>query len=132
MLVKFATMSKVTKIHQSKQPVRRHFLGEWLEARELTPPALLELLNDPDRANEYGEVDKSQVYRWLKGQLPQPHMQIRLAAVLGFEGDPGKLLRPPEVDWMNDFFQDKSREERARIKMMLEAAFPTQKSGTHD
>ncbi len=123
-MVKFATMTKPTKIHQNKQPIRRHFIAEWLEAKDMTPVELLEALNDPDRSSEYQFIDKSQVYRWLKGQLPQPAMQERIAAALGFEDDPGALLRPPEMDWISDFFKERSLDELQKIRTVLETAFP--------
>lgn len=117
-------MSKLTTIHQNKQPIRRHYLAEWLEEKDMSPTELLELLNDPDRSSEFPFIDKSQVYRWLKGQLPQPTMQLRIAAALGFEGEPEKLLQPPEFGWMKDFFEGRTREEVARIRNTLAAAFP--------
>lgn len=126
-MVEFATMANVSRIHQNKRPVRRHFIAEWLEARGMSPPELLEVLNDPERSMEHTEVDKSQVYRWLKGQMPHPGMQVRIALALGLD-DPGKLLRPPEADWISEFFENRSREELERIRKTLEAAFP--RSGT--
>lgn len=117
-------MAKITKIHQNKQPVRRHYIAEWLEAKGMTPMDLLDALNHPDRPMEFSEIDKSQVYRWIGGQLPQPRTQARIAGVLGFEDDAGKLLQSPDADWMNEFFENRSREELERIKLMLQAAFP--------
>lgn len=131
-MVVFALMSKLTTIHQGKQPIRRHYIAEWLEERRMTATDLLEALNDPDRSSEYPFIDKSQVYRWLKGQLPQPAMQLRIAAALGFEADPGKLLRPPELDWIKEFFDGRSREEMARIRDTLTVAFPRQKTDESD
>jgi len=97
----------------------------------MTPAELLEVLNDPERSSSFTSVDKSQVYRWIKGQMPNPMMQARIAAALGSEDDPSIILRPPEMDWMSDFFRDRSREELERMKTMLEAAFPKdQKTGT--
>lgn len=123
-MVSSATMSKLTTIHQNKQPIRRHYLAEWLEDKDMSPTELLELLNDPERSSEYPYIDKSQVYRWLKGQLPQPAMQMRIAAALGFEGEPERLLQPPEFGWMKDFFEGRTREEVKRIRNTLSAAFP--------
>lgn len=94
----------------------------------MSPTELLDLLNDPERSSEYPFIDKSQVYRWLKGQLPQAPMQQRIAAALGFEGQPEKLLQPPEFGWIKDFFDGRSREEVARIRDTLTVAFP--RSGT--
>ena len=100
-MIDSATMAKVSKIHQSKQPVRRHYLAEWLEARSLKPMDLVELLNDPERSSEFTEIDKTQVYRWLRGQLPHPGTQLRIASVLGFEGEPEKLMQHPSIDWLS-------------------------------
>jgi transcriptional regulator with XRE-family HTH domain len=121
---KICHMAKVTKIHQSKSPVRRHFIAEWMEARGMSASDLVEALNDPDRFSELGYIDKSQVYRWLKGQMPQAAHQARIAAALGHEDDPSIILRAPEADWLARFFEDRSREELERMKTMLEAAFP--------
>lgn len=128
-MVKSATMAKETRIHQNKQPIRRHFIAEWMEEKDISPVELLELLNDPDRSSEYPEIDKSQVYRWLKGQLPQPAMQKRIAAALGFDDDPGALLRPPEMDWISEFFKERSLDELQKIRTVLETAFPRVASG---
>lgn len=123
-------MPNVTKIHQGKQPVRRHFLGEWLEAKHMTVAELLEGLNDSDRFSELGYISKSQVYRWMKGQMPNPSMQKRIALALGFEDDPSKLLSSPEIDWMYDFLRDRSEDELRRIKATLESAFPKSEAGS--
>lgn len=122
-------MAKVAKIHQGKQPVRRHYLAEWLEARQLTPMDLLEKLNDPERPMELNEVDKSQVYRWLKGQMPQPAMQKRIADCLDME-DPGQLLRNPTDDWLARFFDDKTEKQKEAAIQMLKIWFESQKTGT--
>lgn len=122
-------MAKVTKIHQNKQPVRRHFLGEWLEFKGIEPMELVALLNDPERSMEFSEIDKSQVYRWIDGQMPQPRSQLRIAAALGFEEDPGKLMRDPYLDWMSDFFRGRDADELRRIRTTLETAFPRKKAG---
>ena len=108
----------MSRIHKNKQPIRRHFIAEWMEAHGLKPADLIEQLN----------VDKSQVYRWLKGQLPQPDMQERIAAL--FKVAPEALLRHPDDDWLSRFFQDRSAEDRARIKQAMELAWPLEKSGS--
>lgn len=89
---------------------------------------LLSALNDPDRSMDYPLIDKSQVYRWLKGQLPHGDMQFRIAAALSLE-DPRDLFRDPNEDWFAKFFAHRSEEELKRIRLMLEAAFPMKKSG---
>lgn len=119
-------MPNVSKIHQDKQPIRRHFLAEWLEKREMSAMDLLNALNDPERSMDFNAIDKSQVYRWLKGQLPHPQMQLRIVEALGLD-DAGDLLRSPEDDWFNQFFKDRTEDEIERMKQMLEAAFPVKK-----
>lgn len=97
----------------------------------MKPMDLVELLNDPDRSSDLTEIDKTQVYRWLRGQMPQPAMQVRIAAALGFEDEPERLLQSPHIDWVTRFFESRSIDELERMKTMLEAAFPrTHKSGT--
>lgn len=123
-------MSNVRRIHQRKQPVRRHYLGEWLEALNMTPTDLLNALNDPDRSMEFTEIDKSQVYRWLKGQLPQPAQQLRIAEALHMES-PETLLRHPDDDWFRAFIEGRSSEEVDKMKQMLAIAFPPKRSGTN-
>jgi hypothetical protein len=89
----------------------------------MSVPDLLALLNDDERSMELPRVDKSQVYRWLKGQMPQAAMQARIAAALEME-DAASLLRHPDDDWFAEFFSGRSRDEIHRMKLMLEAAFP--------
>lgn len=94
---------------------------------------LLELLNDSGE----DQIDKSQVYRWLKGNLPHAPTQIRIAAALNLNDpdtgapDPEALLRHPDQDWIARRLKGKSREEIERIKQMIDLAFPT-KTGTGD
>lgn len=129
-MVEFATMGKITNIHQGKQPVRRHFIAEWLEAKNMTPMDLLDALNDPERSMDLGEVDKSQVYRWLKGQMPQAPMQRRIAGAFGFEDQPDKLLQDPTIDWLSSFFEDKTESQKEKAIQMLKLMFPEGKTGT--
>lgn len=116
-------MVKLTRIHQNKQPIRRHFLPEWLEAKDLDATDLLDLLNDPDRPMDLNEVEKSQVYRWLAGQMPGPAAQKRIMDALG-EDNPEALLRHPTNDWVSKFLDGRSQDEIQRIKDTLETAFP--------
>lgn len=95
----------------------------------MTPPDLVEALNDPDRwGDDYKPIDKSQIYRWLKGQMPQAAQQIKIARALEME-NPADLLRDPLDDWFAKFFNDRSRGEMERVKQMLEIAFPHKKAG---
>jgi len=119
-------MTDVPSIHQGKTPIRRHFIKEWMENQGVSVSDLLALLNDDERSMDLPRVDKSQVYRWQKGQMPQPAMQKRVADALGLE-DEADLLRPPEDDWFVKFFSERSKEELERARAMLEAAFPDKK-----
>lgn len=114
----------LARIHQNKQPIRRHYINEWLEERGMSAVELLDALNDQ---RHLAGVDKSQVYRWLKGQLPQSNMQERIAAV--FQVEPDALLRHPADDWIARKLRGRSKEEVDRLRQMIELAFPS-KTGT--
>ena len=105
-------MSEVTTIHKSKQPRRPHFIPEWAELRNLS---------QADLAREIG-ADKSVVSRWFNGTTPGLDWQKKLAAL--FHCEPEALFRHPDDDWISRFFQNRSQEERERMKALLEAAFP--------
>jgi hypothetical protein len=125
----------VSQIHKGKTPYRRHFINEWLEAREMEPMALLDLLNEADTS--LPPVDKSQVYRWLKGQLPQKHMQERIAGALGIvdvesgEPDPSGIFRDPTLDWFSQKVKDRSEDELKHLRQIVDAAFPS-RTGTRN
>ena len=102
-----------------------------MEAKNLSVMDLVALLNDPDRDMALQEVDKTQVYRWLRGQMPQAPMQARIAAALGFEGETERLLIDPTMDWLTDFFRDKTEEQKEKAIQMLKLMFDTQKDGTN-
>lgn len=114
----FLGMVNISTIHRTKQPRRPHFIPEWAEARGLT---------QADLAREL-DADKSVVSRWFNGTTPGLEWQEKLAAL--FHCEPDAIFRHPDDDWLSKFFRDRSREELERMKTMLEAAFPTQKSGT--
>lgn len=90
-----------------------------MEARGFEPGDLIEQL----------DADRSTVYRWLSGQLPQPHWQEKLAAL--FSVEPEALLRHPDDDWLTRFFSGRDASERERIKQAMELAWPI-KTGTSD
>lgn len=105
-------MPKLPRIHQNKTPIRRHFIAEWAEARNMTRA---------DVAREL-DVDKSQTTRWFQGQLPQPAFQEKLAAL--FEIAPEALLRHPDDDWLSRMFEGRSAKEREHMKRSIETTFP--------
>ncbi len=96
----------------------------------MTAPDLLAVLNDPERSMDLPEIDKSQVYRWMKGQMPQASAQIRIAGALGFEDDPEKLFQDPTMDWLAAFFRDKTEEQKEKAIQMLKLWFSEDKTGT--
>jgi hypothetical protein len=121
---KIRDMKALSRIHQGKQPNRRHFINEWLQARDMDPMDLLNKLNEADTSLPY--VEKSQVYRWLKGQLPQLPMQIRIAGALEIvdietgEPDPDGLMRHPDLDWFARKLQHSDEEDIKRLKAIVE------------
>lgn len=128
-------MKQVSKIHQGKQPNRRHFINEWLAIREMDAMDLLRVLNEADTS--LPAVDKSQVYRWLKGQLPHAPMQARIAGALEIvdietgEPDPKGLFRHPDIDWFSQKVKDRSDDEMKRLRQIVDAAFPS-RTGTRN
>ena len=110
-------MTKVTKIHPSKQPRRPHFIRQWADKRNLS---------QADLAREIG-ADKSLVSRWYDGASPGSDWQEKLAAY--FDCEPDGLFRDPDEDWMARFLKNKSPDDRERAKAILIAAFPD-KDGT--
>lgn len=105
-------MVRVVEIHRGKQPVRIHYIAEWAAKRGHS---------QADIARELG-VDKGTVSKWFSGKLPQEANLLPLAAMLGTE--PDRLFRHPDDDWIANFFQGRSEEERNRMVKTLEAAFP--------
>lgn len=127
-------MPKVSKIHSGKQSFRRHYLGEWMEERGMDPMEFLDAINE-GAGMEVSIIDKSQVYRWLKGQLPQKKTQMRIAAALGLldietnAPDPEMLLAHPAQIWIAGKLKGRSRDEINRVKQAVEAVLPT-RTGT--
>jgi ribosome-binding protein aMBF1 (putative translation factor) len=101
-----------TKNHQPKQPRRPHHIQEWAEARGLNQAELAVSLT----------ADKSLVSRWYKGATPGEKWQERLAKFFGC--DPESLFRRPADAWMTKFMEGRGTDEVARIKTVLENAFP--------
>lgn len=123
----------VSEIHKGKQPNRRHYINEWLTVREMDPMDLLRVLNESDTS--LPAVDKSQVYRWLKGQLPQGPMQKRVAGALEIrdvetnEPDPAGLLRHPDLDWIARRLQQSGPEDIKKLKQIVELTLPARIGG---
>lgn len=119
-------MAKVTRIHRGKSSFRRHYLAEWLSARDMSPMDLHRLLNEPESAETF--IDKKQVYRWVdEGKLPHAPTMARIADALKLDS-PEDLHRHPNEDWIAKFLRDRSEEELDRIRRSLEVTFP--KTGT--
>lgn len=119
-------------IYQNRKTFRRHYLREWLAEREMTAPELVKALNEPDNESY---IDKAQVYRWIKGQLPQHRMQMRIAAALSLtdpesgEPIPELLMRHPAEDWIARKLRGRSEEEIERARQAIELVLPD-KTGT--
>jgi transcriptional regulator with XRE-family HTH domain len=104
-------------IHSPHEPNHRHFIAEWADHRGL---------RQADIITELG-ADKGTVSRWFSGTIPSDQWIVRLAHLLGTTRD--GLFRDPHDDWFVQFFRDRSEEERARARVLLEAAFPMKKAG---
>lgn len=113
---------------------RRHFLAEWLEVRRMDVMDLVRLLNEPEDAPP---LDKSQVYKWLKGQLPRGPNLLRVAAALELldmetgEPNPNLLMTHPAQDWIARKFQNRPISDFERMKAILDNAFPD-RTGTNN
>lgn len=70
------------------------------------------------------DADRSTVYRWLDGQMPQPTWHKRIAALFSVESD--ALLRHPDDIWLSRFFHGRDEKEIQRIKQAMELAWPKQ------
>lgn len=81
-------------------------------------------------------TDKSQVYRWLDGQLPHLPTQIRIAAALKLhdletgEPDPELLLVHPAHTWLARKLKGRDATEVTKLRQMIDIAFPDKKTGT--
>jgi len=95
----------------------------------MEPMDLIRALNDAATMDQ-GEIDKSQVYRWLKGQLPHGPTLMRIAATLDLtdpttgEPNPEMLMAHPAQDWITMKLQGRSRDEVERLKSLIELALP--------
>lgn len=100
-------------IDGSQPEVKSHYIGDWMDHKEITVPDMAEEL----------DVSLSQVYRWLKGQKPHRDTFVRIAALLEAE-PPEALLRHPLDGWATRFFKGRSEEEAKTIIEMMERAWP--------
>lgn len=89
----------------------------------------MDLVNSLNESESHPYLDKTQVYRWLRGVLPHPEMQRRIEGVLNL--DENGLLRHPDQDWLARFFEGRSREETERIKKAMELSWPKKSMGGH-
>lgn len=89
----------------------------------MDPMELVRALNEPEDADP---IDKSQVYKWLKGQLPHGPTLIRIAAALELlnvetgEPDPERLLAHPSQDWIARKVKGLPKEEADSVRQMLD------------
>lgn len=125
---------KPTRIYPGRAPSRRHHLAEWLEERQLDPMEFLNALNE-SASMDQPVIDKSQVYRWLKGQLPHAPTLLRVAAVLDLRDidtmdlNPNLIFRHPDEVWIANQIKGRPEEEVRRLRAMIELALP-RKTGT--
>jgi len=94
-----------------KQPKRPHHLKEWAETRGWA---------QADLARAVGAAP-GVVSRWYSGATPGVQWQALLGALFGV--DPEALFRHPDEAWMVAFLNRLTREDVARAKAMLQAAF---------
>lgn len=102
-------MSRPTRIHSDKAPHRLHFIEEWAKRRGFKKAAHLAAELD---------VDKSQVSRWYKGQIPRDDMLDRIAAAFQLD-DVRSLFRHPDDDWLSRLFADSAPEDQADLKELI-------------
>ena len=127
---KLATMKKraqkpggavLAQIHASRQPRRPHYLHQLMERYGVTRADIVEAL----------EVDKSQLSRWLdenRPSTPSPQWARKLGEFFGKGHDVVDIFADPDIDWLSRLLQDRSADEKERIKAMIEAAFPAKRA----
>ena len=105
--------SLLLRMAKSERQRRNHYIPEWAEHRGVSQADITRGI----------EVDKSTVSRWFaNGPISEAHAD-RLASFLG-AGEAAALFNHPLNDWVAKFMQDRTDEERERMKQTLEAAFP--------
>lgn len=92
---------------------RIHYIPEWASKRGLI---------QADIVREIG-VDKSTVSRWFDGMLPSDVHLVALSDLLELD-EPAALFRHPDEDWLSRLLRGRTEDERKRILVMIEAAFP--------
>lgn len=127
----------------NKSQNRRHFIPERMLAAgmkktnkktgEIEPVAakLVTAMNaDPSQTI----IDKSQVHRWLKGQTPQYHMQVRIAVALGLfdkdgQPDTDALFMHPELEWVARRLAAHTPKQVETFKKIVDVALPEPTDG---
>lgn len=117
-------MAKVSKIHTDKQPIRIHYIAEWLAHRGLKQ---VDILNSMIEAG-FLDINKGTISKWCSGQMPSEKYLLVLADVMSI--GPNDLFRDPDDDWLTALFRSREKSEKKRMRAMLEAAFPM-KDGTN-
>jgi len=111
-------MAQVTQIHAGKTPIRRHYIVEWAERRQVTQADLVRATG----------ADKAAVSRWFNhGVIPSEKHIDNVASALNVE-DVASLFRHPDDDWLSRMFKDRDEEERLRMRQMIELAFPAKRA----
>lgn len=104
---------------RKRQPKRPHFIPEWAEKTGFEDQAaLVEAL----------DADKSVISRWYGGASPGEDWQLKLCALFGYPNQPDIIFHHPNSIWFSQFVRNRDDDEVERMKRLLEAAFPLEKS----
>ena len=110
--------TKVTRIHQDKNPRRIHFIAEWIKKRGMKQADVVRALG----------VDKGTVSRWCRGDMPENKNLGPLIDFLDLE-DPIDLFRHPNEVWIRKLLEGRSTEEIEHIKESMTVTW-RKKNGT--
>jgi len=97
----------------------------------------MDLLNALNEAASMDQpiIDKSQVYRWVAGQLPQQPTLKRIADALGLrdpetnELEPNLIFRHPAEVWIIGKIRGQDEEDVKRLRQIIEIALPRRSAG---